>query len=104
MNNTPSMTWRARGDLFSKPWRGRVRDYDLFKEVTIGFLLVAGLTLVLASIFGSPDEPGVTFSSWSANDPADFAATATAELGGTSETAQYGPPYNDTADATQTLG
>ncbi|GAA4355545.1 hypothetical protein [Microbacterium rhizosphaerae] len=104
MNSTPSMTWRARGDLFSKPWRGRVRDYDLFKEVTIGFLVVATLTLVLAAVFGSPDEPGVTFASWSAHDPVDFATTATAELAGTSDTAQYGPPYNSTADATQTLG
>jgi hypothetical protein len=98
------MTWRAQGDLFSKPWRGRVRDYDLFKEVTIGFLIVAALTLVLAGIFGSPDEPGVTFASWSGHDPVDFATTATAELAGTSDTAQYGPPYTSTADATQTLG
>ena len=102
--NTPSMTWRARGDLFSKPWRGRVRDYDLFKEITIGFVVVAALTLGLAAVFGSPDEPGVTFASWAAHDPVDFATTATAELAGTSGTAQYGPPYNHTAGATQTLG
>jgi hypothetical protein len=104
MKNTPSMTWRARGDLFSRPWRGRVRDYDLFKEVTIGFVIVAALTLALAALFGSPDEPGVTFASWSTHDPVDFATTATAELAGTSDTAQYGPPYNHTAGATQTLG
>lgn len=102
--NTPSMTWRAQGDLFSRPWRGRVRDYDLFKEITIGFIVVAALTLGLAAVFGSPDEPGVTFASWSAHDPIDFATTATAELAGTSDTAQYGPPYNDTQGATQTLG
>ncbi|MFH8250194.1 hypothetical protein ACH3VR_07505 [Microbacterium sp. B2969] len=104
MNRISSMTWRARGDLFSEPWRGRVRDYDLIKEVTIGFLVVGALTLVLAAIFGSPDEPSATFASWSAHDPVDFATTATAELAGTSDTAQYGPPYDSTADATQTLG
>lgn len=102
--NGPSMTWKARDDLFSRPWRGRVRDYDLFKEITIGFIVVAALTLGLAAVFGSPDEPGVTFASWSAHDPIDFASTATAELAGTSDTAQYGPPYNSTAGATQTLG
>lgn len=104
MKRTPSMTWRARGDLISRPWRGRVRDYDLFKEVTVGFVVVALLSLGLAALFGSPDEPGVTFASWTAADPVDFASTATAELAGTSDTAQYGPPYNSTPGATQTLG
>ncbi len=104
MTRAPSMTWRSRGDLASRPWHGRVRDYDLFKEVTIGFIVVALLALGLAAVFGSPDEPGVTFASWSAADPVDFASTATAELAGTSDTAQYGPPYNHTPGATQTLG
>ena len=36
--------------------------------------------------------------------PSDFVATATAELGATSDTAVYGPPYNATPDATQKLG
>ncbi len=46
----------------------------------------------------------MTFSSWAKSQPLDFATTATAELGGTSDTATYGPPYNKTPDATQTLG
>ena len=104
MKRTPSMTWKAGEDIASRPWHGRVRDYDLFKEVTIGFIVVGAVTLGLAAVFGSPDEPAVTFAAWSANDPVDFATTATAELGGTSDTAQYGPPYNDTQGATQTLG
>ncbi len=104
MKRTPSMTWRRHDDIAGRPWHGRVRDYDLFKEVTIGFVVVGAVTLGLAAVFGSPDEPGVTFASWSAADPVDFASTATAELGGTSDTAQYGPPYNDTQGATQTLG
>ncbi len=104
MTRTPSMTWKAGHDVASRPWQGRVRDYDLFKEVAIGFVVVAAVTLGLAGIFGSPDEPAVTFASWSSSDPVDFASTATAELGGTSDTAQYGPPYNDTQGATQTLG
>jgi hypothetical protein len=102
--NRPSMTWRSRDDLVSRPWHGRVRDYDLFKEATIAFIVVALVTLGLAALFGSPDERSVTMASWAANAPIDFATTATAELAGTSETAQYGPPYNNTAGATQTLG
>lgn len=104
MTRVPSMTWKAGDDIVSRPWHGRVRDYDLFKEVTIGFIVVAALTLGLAAVFGSPDEPSVTFASWSTTDPVDFASTATAELAGTSDTAQYGPPYNHTPGATQTLG
>ena len=94
----------AGDDLVSRPWRGRVRDYDLFKEVTVGFVIVSLLTVGIVAILGSPDEPSVTFKTWAKSQPLDFATTATAELGGTSDTAGYGPPYNSTPDATQTLG
>jgi hypothetical protein len=104
MRRAPSMSWRAGDDLASRPWRGRVRDYDLFKEVTIGVVVVALLTVGLVAVLGSPDEPSVTLKSWATSQPIDFATTATAELGGTSDTAGYGPPYNHTPDATQTLG
>ncbi|MFI5313808.1 MAG: hypothetical protein ACHQ06_06600 [Candidatus Dormibacteria bacterium] len=66
--------------------------------------MVSLLTLGLVAILGSPDEPSVTFKAWSTSQPIDFAATATAELGGTSDSAGYGPPYNNTAGATQTIG
>ena len=104
MRSAPDMSWRSRGDLASRPWKGRVRDYDLFKEVTIGFVIVSLLTLGLVAVLGSPDEPSATFVSWSKSEPIDFATTATAELGRTSDTATYGPPYNHTPGATQTLG
>ncbi len=67
MTRTPSMTWKAGHDVASRPWQGRVRDYDLFNEVAIGFVVVAAVTLGLAGIFGSPDEPAVTFASWSSS-------------------------------------
>lgn len=101
---TVSTSWRARDDIASKPWRGTVREYDLFKELAVGILVVGLLVLGLSAVFSSPDEPSVTLKSWAAAQPADFVATATAELGGTSDTAQYGPPYNSTPDATQKLG
>ncbi|MGW2828833.1 hypothetical protein [Streptomyces sp. NPDC001286] len=41
---------------------------------------------------------------WSRADGADFTATAAAELGGTSGTAEYGPPHNHTPGAAQKLG
>jgi hypothetical protein len=98
------MSWRKGDDLASRPWRGKVREYDLFKELTIGVIVVTLLVLGLSALFGSPDEPSVSLKSWANAQPFDFVATATAELGGTSGTAGYGPPYNTTPDATQTLG
>ncbi|TAL41199.1 MAG: hypothetical protein EPN91_11240 [Salinibacterium sp.] len=90
--------------MASQPWTGATREYDLLKELMIGLVAVGLLVVGLSAIFSSPDEPSITLKSWATNAPADFVATATAELGGTSDTAGYGPPYNATAGATQTLG
>lgn len=80
------------------------RHYDLLREFTIALVLVAALTVGLAAVFSSPDDKPATLASWSRADPADFTATAVAELGGTSTTAQYGPPYNTTPGAGQKIG
>ncbi|MBT8159519.1 hypothetical protein KKI43_03535 [Arthrobacter sp. GN70] len=98
------MSWRMRNDIAGRPWRGRAREYDLFKELTVGVMVVGLLVLGLSAVFSSPDDPSVTLKSWATAAPADFVATATAELGGTSKTAGYGPPYNATPDASQKLG
>ncbi|MDJ0355331.1 hypothetical protein [Paenarthrobacter sp. PH39-S1] len=98
------MSWRKRDDIASRPWRGRAREYDLFKELTVGVVVVGLLVLGLSAVLSSPDDPSVTLKSWASAAPSDFVATATAELGGTSDTAGYGPPYNTTADASQKLG
>ncbi|ASN53442.1 hypothetical protein [Sinomonas sp. R1AF57] len=95
----------SRGaDLDRQPWRGAVREYDLVKELVYALVVVGVLTVGLAAVFGSPDEAPVTLKQWATAAPSDFVATATAELGGTSETAGYGPPYNGTQGASQTLG
>jgi hypothetical protein len=80
------------------------RHYDLLREFTIALIIVAALTAGLAAVFSSPDEKPATLASWSRADPADFTTTAVAELGGTSTTAQYGPPYNNTPGAGQKIG
>lgn len=101
------MTFRApssRVTIDSRPWRGAQRDYDLFKELTVGVIVVGVLVLGLAGLAGSPDEPSVTLKSWATAAPNDFVATAASELAGTSSTATYGPPYSSTTGATQTLG
>jgi hypothetical protein len=93
-----------RADLASRPWTGAEREYDLFKELTVGIVVVGLLVVGFAAVASSPDEPAVNLQSWASASPADFVATATVELGRTSDTATYGPPYSTTKGATQTLG
>jgi hypothetical protein len=95
---------RFNPDRDVNPWRGGSRPYDLFKEVTICFVVVAVMVIGLAVVFGSPDEKSISIQSWSNAAPVDFATTAIAELDGTSGTATYGPPYNTTPDASQKIG
>ena len=90
---------RRRG----RPWRGPTRRYDILKEGTIATVLVLALTLGLAALLSSPDVPPVTIRTWSQLAPADFLATAASELNGTSETATYGPPYNNGTGSVQSL-
>jgi hypothetical protein len=93
-----------RAQLAERPWGGAEREYDLFKELTVGIVVVGLLVLGVAAVASSPDEPAVNLQSWANASPADFVATATAELGKTSDTATYGPPYSTTKGATQAIG
>jgi quinol-cytochrome oxidoreductase complex cytochrome b subunit len=76
-------------------WTGPTRVYDIVKEAVIATAIVTALVFVLAGVLSSPNVPSLTIATWARLAPADFAATATSELAGTSETATYGPPYND---------
>ena len=98
------MRIRSRDAAVADPAAFPTRRYDLVKEFTVALAVVALLTAGLAYVFSSPDDRAMTLASWSRADPADFTATAVAELGGTSGTAQYGPPYTHTAGAAQKLG
>jgi hypothetical protein len=86
---------RARRAADAAPWRGPNRRYDILKEGTIATVIALGVTVALAGVLSSPDTPAVTVRSWVQVAPADFLATAASELNGTSETATYGPPYNN---------
>lgn len=98
------MSWRKGNGLAGRPWNGAKREYDLFKELTVGVIVVSLLVVAVSAIFSSPDDKSVTLKSWADSQPNDFVVTANAELGHTSDSAGYGPPYNSTAGATQTIG
>jgi hypothetical protein len=87
-----------------RPWKGAYVPYDILKEAFVAFLAVAVLIVLLAVVFSSPDDPAVTLKIWSVNNPVDFAQTSITELDGTSASANYGPPYNSTPDASQHIG
>ncbi|MHB1865167.1 MAG: cytochrome b N-terminal domain-containing protein [Candidatus Saccharimonadales bacterium] len=95
---------RAAKAAEAMTWRGPTRRYDILKEGTIATIVVLVLVLGLATVLSSPDEPPVTVASWSKVAPADFMATATSELDGTSETASYGPPYSNGSSNVQRVG
>ncbi len=94
---------RAIAAAGAASWRGPNRRYDLLKEGTIAAVVVLALTLGLASVLSSPDVPPITIATWARVAPADFLATAASELNGTSETATYGPPYNNQNGSVQKL-
>jgi hypothetical protein len=94
---------RAIAAADAAPWRGPTRRYDILKEGTIAVVVVLALTVGLAGLLSSPDVPPVTIATWARLAPADFLGTAASELNGTSETATYGPPYNNQTASAQRL-
>jgi hypothetical protein len=94
----------AEDDAAARKWAGPTRHYDLVKEFVVATVAVLALSLVLATALGSPDDKAVTLQKWAQAAPADFVATTVTELGGTSATATYGVPYNNTPGAGQKLG
>jgi hypothetical protein len=80
------------------PWTGPYAPYDLVKELFVALGVITLLTVLLTIFFSSPDDKPSTIAQWSRQTPVDFVTTATGELGGTSGTAAYGPPYNHAAD------
>ena len=63
--------------------------------------MIALLAVLLTIAFSSPDDKSSTIAQWSNELPADFATTAAMELAGTSDTAEYGPPYNHSSGSVQ---
>jgi Cytochrome b(N-terminal)/b6/petB len=94
---------RAIAAADAAPWRGPTRRYDILKEGTIASVIILALTFLLAGVLSSPDVPPVTIATWARVAPADFLGTADSELNGTSETATYGPPYNNQSGSVQRL-
>jgi len=85
----------------TQPWKGRYAPYDLVKELCIAVGVIALLAVLLTVLLSSPDDKPSTIAQWSHELPADFATTAAKELAGTSDIAEYGPPYTHSSGSVQ---
>jgi hypothetical protein len=94
---------RTAAEADRADWRGPTRRYDIIKEASIATLVAVVLVVALAALLSSPDIPPLTISTWARLAPADFVGTAVSELTGTSETATYGPPYNNQSGSVQRI-
>jgi hypothetical protein len=92
---------RLRGHDGTTPWQGAYAPYDLVKELCIAVGVIGLLAVLLTVLFSSPDEKPSTIAQWSRSLPVNFVATAAKELDGTSDTAEYGPPYNHNSGSVQ---
>jgi len=90
---------RPRDD--TRPWAGGYYPYDLVKELCIATGVIGLLAVLLTILFSSPDDRPSTVAQWSRSLPVNFLATAAKELNGTSDTAEYGPPYNHNGEGQQ---
>jgi hypothetical protein len=95
---------RAARAAEAAEWRGPTRRYDIAKEGVVATVLVLVLTFLLAGLLSSPDVPPIDLRTWAVAAPADFLGTTASELAGTSETADYGPPYNNGSANLQRIG
>ena len=86
------------------PWRGPTRRYDILKEGTIAVVIVGVLTVIMAGVLSSPDDPSLSIKTWGTVDQVGFVNTAATELDGNSTSAGYGPPYNNGTASAQQVG
>lgn len=89
---------KTSADVAAQPWAGPVRRYDIVKEFVIALVVMSVLATILAAAFSSPDEKALTFKGWGATAADNLYATTVGELAGSTESAGYGPPYNDAGE------
>lgn len=77
------------------------RSYDLVREFVLALAAISLVTVILATVFSSPDEKAITLQRWAEVAPNNVVETAAAELAGTSTSASYGAPYNRNSEGQQ---
>ncbi len=70
----------------------------------IALSIMGVLVIVLAGIFSTPDVPALTAKQVVQQDPRLLIQTALDDLSGQDAISTYGPPYNNTPGASQSIG
>jgi len=78
-------------------------QYDLIKEMLIALGIMGALVLLLAGIFSTPDVPSLTAKQVVSQAPQLLIQNALNDLSGQDAVSTYGPPYNNTSGASQSL-
>ncbi len=77
--------------------------YDLIKEMLVALGIMGVLVLLLAGIFSTPDVPALTAKQVAQQAPQLLLQNALDDLSGQDAISTYGPPYNNTPGASQSL-
>lgn len=93
----------------ARKWRNNNADfaqkpYDLIREMLVALGIMGALVLVLAAVFSTPDVPALTAKQVVNQDPKLLLQNALDDLSGQDAISTYGPPYNNTPGAAQSLG
>lgn len=80
------------------------QPFDLVKEAGLSGLFVLALVAVAAIAFRAPYVRPLTIARVARTEPVLFLRTAARDLGGLSEIANYGPPYNHGTGHVQAVG
>lgn len=78
--------------------------YDLVREMLVALGIIGVLIVVLAALFSTPDVPALTARQVTQQAPKLLVQTALDDLSGQDPISTYGPPYNHTPGAAQSLG
>lgn len=96
-------------------YRGvRFAPYDIVREFLVALVVITAIVVIFAGALSSPDVAPLTLKgiasgkdsrlSAALKGPLAFIQASISELNGTSDTATYGPPYNNQSGSVQSIG
>lgn len=77
--------------------------YDLIKEMLVALGIMGALVLLLSIVFSTPDVPALTAKQVAKQAPQLLLQNALDDLAGQDAISTYGPPYNNTKGAAQSI-
>ena len=79
-------------------------SYDLIRELFVALGIILILIIILAGVFSTPDVPALSAKQVDQQAPTLLVQTALDDLSAQDPISTYGPPYNNTSGAAQSIG